>query len=233
MIVERAAKVYKNEGITAVFRSTLRYVLKNVFSHETYYLLKRVVADVELRPEKQIDFISELTTSAIKSNAEADEIARGFEDFRSYTMNAHRILDAGGIAFCLYIGKEVANIGWIAVTERAKNAMTDIPFHVAFDNNEAYLGYSYTVPKFRRKRLRYYGSLLRYQLMREMGIETKRSAIRTNNYAALNASNFKKGQIIYARARYLRFMGLKFWKEYPMEVPLQEVIDTMSDKNKG
>lgn len=228
MILKRVIKLHNNEGLLSVIRRSLRYIFRNVFSYETYYLLKRTVQDVESKPKKKIDFVNELTTKSIKSNAQADEIAKEFEDFRPYYINAHRILDTGGIAYCLYVGKEVANIGWIAITEVAKKAMADIPMHVDFDNKEAYLGYSYTVPKYRRRGLRYYHMLLRHQTLKEMGIETRRAAIRTNNYASLIAAKDIPSRMVYAKARYLRFMGLRFWKEYPMNNTAQEIVDKMT-----
>ena len=152
-----------------------------------------------------------------------DTIAREYEDFRPYITNARQILDVGGIAFCLYVGKDVACVGWIATTKTAQRAMTDIPLFVDFDNKEAYLGYTYTVPKYRGKRLAYYRSFLRAQFLRDMGIVIKRYVIRTNNYAAINAAKFTPSRIVYARARYIKCIGFKFWKEMSMEITLGEV----------
>jgi len=52
----------------------------------------------------------------VSSNSQADELAGEHEDFRLYHINAAQMLDAGTMASCRYIGKEVANICWIATT---------------------------------------------------------------------------------------------------------------------
>jgi len=225
MIFDKMVSVYKAEGLLSLIQRSSGYLLQNVISYQTYYLIKRNIQDIELEPLKKVDNVGEVITKSIQSNKQADEIAAEYEDFRPYVTNAHRILDAGGIAFCLYVGKDVACAGWIATTETARRAMTDIPMYVDFDNKEAYLGYTYTVPKYRGKRLAYYRSFLRARFLREMGIITKRYAIRTNNHAAINASKFTPSRIVYSRARYLKLMGFKFWKEIPMNTPLGEVVD--------
>ena len=229
MLFDKALTVYKNEGLLSVLTSTFRYLFQNIFSYETYYLIKLSIQSVEIIKKKQIDITDKLTTRWIASNAEADELAKEFEDFRSYNTNAHHILDAGGIAICIYVGKEIANTSWLATSKDAMKTMTNLPMRVDFDNREVYSGYSYTVPKYRRSGLRYYRQIFRYGIMKEMGFETKRSAIRTSNYAALGAASDKPEQIVYARACYLKLLGFKFWKEYPMNVPLREMVDKMTE----
>jgi len=231
MIFNKVLKVYRNEGLVSVIKSTLAYLFQNILSYETYYLTKLSIQSVEIKQKSQTDFIDKLTFKHIKSNAEADEIAKEFEDFRSYTTNAKRILDAGGIAFCQYVGKEAANTCWIATSKTAMKTMTDLPMRVDFDNNEVYSGYMYSVPKYRRSGLRYSRQVFRYGIMKEMGLEIRRSAIRTNNFVALYAAH-KTGQTAYAKARYLRILGLKLWKESPMNSTLTDVLDKMSGKEK-
>jgi len=229
MLFDKALTVYKKEGLLPLIRSIFAYISQNILSYETYYLTKISVQEVEFKQKKQKDFIDKLTNKHIKSNVEADELAKEFEDFRSHRADAKRILDAGGIAFCQYAGKEVTNITWIATSKTAMKTMSDLPMRVDFDNKEVYSGYMYTVPKYRRRGLKYHRQAYWYRIMKEMGLGIKRSAIRANNSVALIGAN-QSGQEIYGKARYFRIIGLKFWKEYPVNITFTDVLDKMPGK---
>jgi len=227
MLFERALKVYRDEGLLFVIRRAFAYIFHNVLSYETYYLIKIAVQDGQIKQTKRVDFADEITSKWIESNKQADEIAKEFEDFRLHARNAHRILNAGGIATCTYVGKELAGFGWIATNETAMKAMTDIPLYIDFENKEVYAGYAYTVPKYRRKGLRYYRLFFRYQMFKEKGLEVERSAINTSNYVSLKANSDRAEYMITARGRSFRIMGLSFWKETPMNVHAREIVDKM------
>jgi len=227
MLVRKVLQIYKDEGLLSVIRRSFAYIFHNVLSYETYYLIKIAVQDGQIKQPKQIDFADELTNQWIESNKQADELAREYEDFRLHARNAHRILDAGGIATCTYIGKELANFGWVATNKTAMKAMSHMPMYVDFDNKEVYASYSYTVPKYRRKGLRYHRLFFRYKMFTEKGLEIERSAMRTNNYVSLKANSDRPEYMITARGRSFRIMGLSFWKETPMNVHAREIVDKM------
>jgi len=227
MMLKKVLQVYKNEGLFSVARRSFAYMFHNILSCESYYLVKITVQDEQTTQKKKIDFTDELSSKWIESNIQADEIAKEYEDFRPYAKNAHRILDAGGIATCTYVGKEFANISWIATTKNAMTAMSRMPMYVGFENKEIYAGYSYTVPRYRRRGLRYYRYLHVYPILKEKGIETERTAIRSNNYAALKANADRPNHIVYTKAHLFRIMGLSFWKETPMNVHAREIVDKM------
>lgn len=228
-LIRRIAKVYQSEGLSSVIRRSFMFMVKRVFSYETYYLLEQSVQDLELHGEKHVSAMPGSTTRLVTSNLQADELAREYEDFRLYHINAHQMLDAGATVLCIYIGKEFANMGWFATTDSAKKTFNDIPYHVDFDNKEACLGGSYTAPKYRRQGMRIYGSSLRNKALKEMGIVTRKMAVRTNNYAGLKASNATPGHRVYARARCIRFLAFTFWKEIPMGIPLQDIVGSKPD----
>ena len=179
MLIEKAKKVYKNEGLLSSVRRIVSYILKKILSYDTYYLVKRSIQDLELEPEKYKPDIEDLMLVTVTSNTQADELAGEYEDFRLYHLNSAQMLDAGVLASCTYIGREIANICWIATTESGKQAMTDIPYRVDFDNKECCFGNSYTVPKYRRMGLRRYGTRMRYRIIKDMGMETMRHPVNT------------------------------------------------------
>ena len=114
-LFDKALAVYRNEGLLSVIISSFSYLFQNLLSCETYYLTKLSIQSLEIKQTGQTDLMDRLTFKHIRSNAEADELAKEYEDFRSYATNARRMLDAGGIAFCQYVGKELANTCWIAI----------------------------------------------------------------------------------------------------------------------
>ena len=42
-----------------------------------------------------------------------------------------------GIAFLIFVGSELAHIGWIMMSEKGKNIFDRIPYKVDFSNKEA------------------------------------------------------------------------------------------------
>ena len=227
-MLKRVLVIFRNEGLLYMFRHSFAYVFQNILSYETYYLIIMAIKNGGITSKKQIDFAGELTFRWIESNVQADEVAREFEDFRSYTTNARQILDCGGYASCNYVGKELAGFSWMADTATAMKALTNLPLYVDFDRKEMYAGYAYTRPKFRRKGLRYYSLLFKYQNLLKKGLETERSAIRANNYVSIKANSDRQGHVVYAKAHYLRFLGFKFWKEVPMNITTKELADKMN-----
>jgi len=224
MLIEKAKKVYRNEGLLSFIRRTGSFILKKVVSYDTYYLVKRSIQDLEVEPEKYKPDIAGLVMMLVSSNSQADELAGEHEDFRLYHINAAQMLDAGVMASCIYIGKEIANICWIATTEAAKKTMTDIPYQVDFSNKECCFGNSYTIPQYRRIGLRRYGTRMRYRIIKNMGMETMRHPVNTKNMVGLIASDSKAGQQVYARAYRVNILGLKYWKEIPLSMPLGDLI---------
>jgi len=230
MMFKKVLMIYKNEGVFSVIKSVFHYLFQNILSYETYYLLKIHVKDSQIKQKKPVDFADKLTFKWIESNVEANELSKEFEDFRSYTTKAHHILDAGGTAICIYVGKEVASTAWLATSKTAMKTMTDLPVHVDFNNKEVYSGYSYTIPKYRRSGLRYYRLRFRYKMFTEKGFEILCSAIRTNNYVSLKANSDRPAHTVTAKVHILKILGLRFWKEYPVNITFTDVLDKMPGK---
>ena len=82
---------------------------------------------------------------------------------------ARRNLDKGAIAFCIFVNGEVAHIGFVAMSEEAKNTVDHMPYKVDFSNNEACTGATETVPEYRSKGLMGYVYFKRFQFLREKG----------------------------------------------------------------
>jgi len=177
----------------------------------TFYLYKHT-----LKERIEADFmprIRDFTLKVVSTNKQADQMsANGFEDFRQQFINARRGLDKGAIAFCVYVGSELAHIGWAAMSEEAKNTFDGLPYHVDFSDKEACTGGTVTIPKYRGKGLMTYGYFKRFQFLRQKGIVATRNAVNTNNIASHRAMA-KFSPDMYARARYLKVLWWKSWRE--------------------
>jgi hypothetical protein len=218
-LIIRMKAVYREEGLTSLFKRGFKYLVHRVFSQVTYYLKECPIQELEIDPDKFLPNIPDLTYRFIRNNREADEISIKFKDFRLYYLNSRERLDKGAIAICIYIGQEPAYICWITMNEQAKATVDDVPCHIDFINGEAFVGGEMTIPKFRRKGLKTYGVHLRDVFLKEMGVIKKHSAISVRNAANLKATIGRKN-MIYAKALYIKLFWWKFYKEMPISPPL-------------
>lgn len=212
-LFERAREILRTEGLVSLIRRGLKSLKPYFWERGTYYLYEhptRERNEAGFRPR-----IQNVTVKTVSSNQEADALANEGFEFRSSFFNARRMLDKGAIAFCVFVGHEIANISWLAVTETAKNAFEMFPYKVDFSNKEACNGGAFTIPKYRGLGLMGYGISKRIQFLRELGIVTVRYAIREDNIASMKALE-KFEHKIYAKARYLKILCWRFWKEIPL-----------------
>ncbi len=217
----RALRILQTEGIVALFRRglsfiywRLRSIARYFFEYQSFYLYEQI-----MKERNEADFlprIKDFTFNIISTNQQADELAnKGFQDFRLYWRTARRGLDKGAIAFCIFVGHELAHIGWVAMNEEAKNTFDPWPYHVDFSANQACSGGTWTWPKYRGKNLMSYVYFKRFQFLLERGIKTCRNAVEIDNSAS-HRVHAKFGPKIYARARYIRIMQWYLRKETPI-----------------
>ena len=214
MLFRRAKDILQTEGLTTLLRRSLKFVQAWFFKCGEYHLYK-----LALDGTSQVDFmpgVNGLTCEIISTNKEADALAAAIGyDFRRPFVNARNSLDKGAIAFCVLFKGQMANIGWVALSEEAKTTLYSLPQKVDFSKGEAYIGGLETIPEYRRKDMASYGSVRRLQFLKERGITNTRYAVSVSNIAAQRlAARF--GLQKYAEARYLKLLWWKSWKEIPL-----------------
>ena len=140
-LFERAKQVIQNEGWFAFVRQGFAFVVGNVFRYETYYLLEWSTASVaELNEADFMPKISDFLHKIITSNQEVDELtAEGF-DFRPWYAAYRDRLDKGALAFCNFVGRELASIVWVATTQQAMGSLGEPPYEVDFEAAESASG---------------------------------------------------------------------------------------------
>lgn len=211
-LLRRAGYILKTEGLKTLLRRGSEFLFGG-----NYYLYEHNLWEESAQTSQAniIPKIQNFTLEIVHSNQQADELAtRGFE-FRSADRRYRKWLDAGAVATCLFVGRELAHIGWIAMSQQAKNQVDVLPYKVDFANGEACVGWCWTNRKYRGMGLMPYAGTKRLQFLRERGFRISCSSITVDNIASQRATNKVIGEP-YARVRYWHILWWKFWKEIPL-----------------
>ena len=207
-LIDRAGHILKTEGLASLLRRGFRFLVGSFFCYRTFYLYETTpknlltVNGTDLKPK-----IDNFTLKIVSTNQEADRLeAEGFE-FSLRRYDSKQRLNKGGIAFCFFVGRELAHIGWINMTKQTMNSR----LKVDFSNNEVCGGRASTNPKYRRMGFGQYSSLKRRQFAFSKGKTVYRSYINKWNIASQGSTD--KFASKYGEGRYLKIMWWKFWKE--------------------
>lgn len=212
-MLRRARYILQTEGLAPLLRQGFAFLGHQLFQHGNYYLYEHT-----FKERNEADFlprIQNFTFKIVSTNQQADELAAAGLEFRSHPTNARLGLDKGAIASCVFIGQELAHIGWSALNEEAKKLFDPLPYHVNFSNKQVCTAGTWTNPKYRGKGLMTYAYFKRFQFLKEIGMKSSRNAVAINNIASQRA-HAKFGPRVYAKARYLKILGWKYWKETPL-----------------
>ncbi|MCK4724019.1 MAG: hypothetical protein KAT75_11975 [Dehalococcoidia bacterium] len=215
-LVESAKQIYHTEGFVSLVRRGFAFLAYCLFERQTYYLYADLTED--LLALHDADFkpsIDGFTLKIVSSNEEADELEAEGLQFRSHVHNARRRLDKGAVAFCIFIDNELAHIGWVVMTQQAKDSLKAPPVKVEFSENEAYSGDAWTSPDYRRMGLSSYGYMRRLRFLLNNGIVTNRTVANKSNVLSLQFAT-KTDVPPYAEGRYLRILWWKSWREKPL-----------------
>jgi len=212
----RAKQIYQTEGFLTLFRRGFAFLAYCLFERQTYY----IYADhtEELLSLREVDFkpsIDGLILKIVSSNQEADELEAEGLQFRSHVRNARQRLDKGAVAFCIFIGSELAHIGWAALSEEAQRSIGEPPFKVDFSNNEGCTGDIWTNPEYRQMGLTSYSYMRRLWFMLNNGIVINRSVTNKRNVLSQRYAT-KVDNTVCGEGRYLRILWWKSWKEKPL-----------------
>ncbi len=162
--------------------------------------------------------IQNFTFKIISTTQQADELAD--EGFEFHALDGYRDdLNRGVIAFCVFVGRELVHIGWVAMTEEAKKSAEDLPYRVVFSNKVACTGGTRTIPKYRGNGLMAYGYFKRFRFLKERGILTSRNAVNAENIVSQKV-HAKFGPKIHAKARHIRILKWQLWIEKPLDIDL-------------
>jgi len=169
-----------------------------------------------MRERKESDFLPDFSTYTVSILTSAEQIAeltrQGYSNSREMEAYTRQGLDSRAIAFLIFAGSDLAHIGWIMMSYRSKAVFDNLPYRVDFENGEACTGGTETIPKYRGKGLMTYGYYLRFEYLRKQGVVKSRNAVDVGNLAS-QAVHAKFDPYIYAKARYVKFLWFKYYKE--------------------
>ena len=215
-LLTRAKHVYRTYGWASLLRRALLLALQLLFVHRVYYLYDCVLEhDQSLRNDNLTPPLDDVSHMFLSTNEEVDDLeARGYE-FRSLVHDARARLDAGAWASCIFVGKELANIFWVAMTQPARDSLKGPPFRVDFAARECWTGDAWTNPKYRRAGLFSYNDIKSRRQQYEQGIRVSKWAVGKNNTPTRRISS-RIGARVSAEGRFLRILWWKSWKETPL-----------------
>ncbi|MBN1855688.1 MAG: hypothetical protein JW846_01890 [Dehalococcoidia bacterium] len=212
----RAMSIVRTEGPLALFRHAVGFsaVLSRGFYRKLdVYLYRHAL--VERDGAAYLPRLDSHELRVVESNEQAEQlVSEGFEDFRQLFLFSRRNLAYGAVAFCVYVDKRLAHIGWVAVDEKAKAYVDAVPFRVAFDQGEACTGGSHTFPRYRGKGLMVYGYYVRLEYLRVKGFTASRNSVEVHNVASHRA-HAKFSPEITGVGWYRRVLGWSRWTESP------------------
>jgi len=212
-LIRRAVNLARHEGPASLARhafSFLAFLFHRVYMRRDVYLYEH-----SLEARDRSLFLPRLESwelRIIHSDADADTVAaEGLEDLRESYIYASRSLDWGAIVFCVYVERRLAHVGWVAVSERGKNAVDRMPFRVSFDACQACTGGTYTRPEYRGKGLMAYGYFERFEYLRTHGFTSSRNSVEVRNVSSQKA-HAKFNPTIYGRGKYRKVLRWVTWR---------------------
>lgn len=203
----RARAVMRQEGLVALIEAVAREYAIDRRDYLLYQHHHRQWPEGCFRP--RLKWFEE---RFVADNEEADLLALDHEDFRTITRAANQGLESGAVAFCVYVGREVAHVAWLATSDRARAAMDRLGYEVHFDEGEAWTGAAWTAPPYRSNGLLTYSCHRRFEYLLNLGFETSRAAVERTN-AGSHRATMRFEPCIYAVGRHWRVFGRRWWSQ--------------------
>jgi hypothetical protein len=176
---ERAKNILQTAGLKALFIRALKH---GFYEHQIYYLYEHVLKDRD-----EADFfpgVKDFIFKTIPARNDIDQlVSNGFDLRLDITDMRHRV-EKGAIAYCIFIGRDLASIGFIAGNQEAMNSLNPPPFKVNFSAGEVYTGGLWTNPEYRGHGLAAYVYFKRLQALKNEGKVIARNIVLKDNIAA-------------------------------------------------
>lgn len=212
--LNRARYILRSEGAITLLKRIFLYLFSHIFFYKDYYVCQDFVG--ELNEADFLPRVKDFTFKLITSNEMADDWAKqtGF-DFRKQILNARRLLDAGAVAFCVFVQNDLASIKWVGLNQKVKNIINPQPYRVNFSEHQGFSGGAETVPQYRGKGLNAYTWFQRNNYMKQQGITMLTGLIATGD-VHLHKLQSRFPIKIRSKARHIKFLWWQYWKETPL-----------------
>ena len=229
-----AGGIRQNGGLSALLWATCLYPIRRILVCKTFNLYEHHVKQ-DLGSDEPLPNIGagEINFKVVSSNQEADKLESENYRFRSYPTDRNfgglyaRRLEQGAIAFCTFVGTELAAISWIIPSQHTQDSMKAPPIKIDYANHEGLSRAAWVNPKYRGLGLYGYNRRNRDLYLADIGVDVIRTCIEPSNKAGMGLwqdSSSRK----YGRARQLKILFWRSWKETYMQIE-----DTPSLTRKG
>ena len=212
----RAGEVLHTEGPLSLSRRTVAFAALQgrwLYRRRDCYLYLHHL--VERDRAQYLPRLDSYELRVLETDVQAEQlVAEGFEDFRLRFLRSAGDLSLGAVAFCVFVDKKLAHIGWLAMNARAKPYVDPLPFHVAFSDGEACTGGTFTMPEYRGKGLMAYGYYERFEYLRSRGYRFVRNSVETHNVPSQRA-HAKFSPEILGTGHFQRVLFWTRWREIP------------------
>ncbi len=204
--------ILKKEGLLTSINRAFSFIKWLIYRNETLYLYRSTVAGNEAK----LDSIDEPEGYTFKIITGIDQVKKLIDDgfqLDSFLLANDKRLRHGAIALCIFKEKQLVYMSWLAMTEKATNAVTDIPISIDFAAKEAYVARTFRNPKHWRTSggftLFMHFSILRY--LRQRDYKTFLFVVDKNNLIMINTM-FKRMHI--KPHRLVRYKKLLWWEQW-------------------
>ncbi|MDY6918055.1 MAG: hypothetical protein SVP26_08960, partial [Chloroflexota bacterium] len=212
-LVRTARRVRATEGPVPLLRRALAFAVGLVFLYRVYNLYVLTLEDTDgLGDEGPAPPMEGVSYVVLSTNQQVDDLEADGYEFRALVRDARARLDAGAVATCVFVGKELANVCWVATTQEAADSLNEPPFHIEYGNRECCSGDGWTNPRYRRAGLLAYGDVKRRQYQYQQGIRVSKWAVEKSNVPTNKVAS-RIGARVPIQGRLLRILGWKWWKE--------------------
>jgi len=203
----------KTEGLRPFVKGMLEFIVGCFFVYREYWIY-----EMPLQHALRSEFKPKLDNYDMKiiesSRQLKDLVSQGFQ-FGIHSMHLENDLDKGAIVFCIFVGKELAFVRWVATTEESMKQRCGIPYPVNFSNKEVYLSWSETTPKYRRAGLFEYSYFKLAEFFVRKNKTIAKALVDRDNIFVQRAAAKIDGKLC-GEGRYLKILWWKSWKEKPI-----------------
>ena len=128
-LLRRAKLILQTEGLIPLVRRGLPFVVRRFVRYQTYYLYETDLQGTfrERTEAYVLPKIQNFIFKVVSTKQQADELEAEGLEFRSQAVNANDRLDKGAVAFCFFIERDLASIGWVAMTQEVKDSLAQPP----------------------------------------------------------------------------------------------------------
>lgn len=212
VIFKRGIYVLKKEGVWTFLKRVLSFLGGFFYSWGTYYIYEKALTKDEkyfFKPKMQ-----NIEIKIISTTEEFEQLI--FNGYNFKEMLFKDKLKKGAVAFCIFLDKELIQVTWVALNERAKKELNSLPYKVEFNKKEVYSGTVFTESCYKGKNLLGYTYSHIFPYLAQKGIVKDKFTIEVNNISSQKA-HAKFNPTIIGKGHYLKILWWEFWKEEPLK----------------